>query len=291
MTKIIKLEFIKRYYSTFIIFVNKLHDHPFIKICEILAGIFFIVFLIIGAINYLDKSNPDYIVITKIENLKVSDKFHNLNKKETVGRYEVWDLCGIRFLYNFVIPDNFGGIKDLGGVQFGIGDFPIIYSVAVLTEKEKGIMSLIISSEETNFSIEKRRASVEIVGESNEVVGLTEKKLEVNLETLSSNQQFLFNIIPEKDGKIDIKCFNTDRKCEPINANIQIFKIPFFTNTITVSNNLKVYLREPDYNKVTLYEVNSNGMLREVSTDNSPVTEMVFSEISCIPSGKIGKTI
>lgn len=244
-----------------------------------------------------DLSHPEppiIIIKSRIDSIN-KNIITDLNKQGYfLKRYFLLDNCGhMRNILHFVRHDEFDFVKTSAGF-LRIGQENLTYSISLLTNKKTGNIPLYIYSHDTKFLIQKRVVSVKEAGESSNIEWIYEKRLDIDLSThYFTKHEVLFDIVPEKDGNITIKCLGIN--CKIIETKFILWKTPpstnigglaYYPNGTPFFSNFRV--PQPNFSKVTFYEFDVlNQKLNEISTDNQTDEYVYFSFLPCTNKKKI----
>ena len=200
---------LKKAWNLFWLFVEKAYKNKLTTLIFLVGGYLAIFQTPLDAYLYtlIFPEPPIIIVKSHIENIEfdshyISNFIDNSNKFSMIPT--LYDACGNFFLITYLLPT---GIPELSkNIAFlRTGQENLTYSISIIKDKQLGTILLHIYSYDTKFSIQKKVAAVEEIGESINIEWLTEKIYNINLANIQKYQA-LFDIIPLKDGKIIIDC-------------------------------------------------------------------------------------
>ncbi|HLC60544.1 MAG TPA: hypothetical protein VJJ52_03875 [Candidatus Nanoarchaeia archaeon] len=238
----------------------------------------------------LHPTQPVYIVKTRIENLPI-DVFPKLNDEDEnyLIAYRLIDICGYMALQTALIPTNMEMLS-MNSNFMRLGQENLTYSISTITGRRNGTITLDINSIGTKFEVQKQKASVEKLSENKKIEGVYEEIYKVDLSLISENPEALFDIVPEKDKEIKIRCLNTDN-CKVIEMKFILSYIEEGGRIITLRGkdrygeyyDILVQLPESNANKVSLYDLREGDKFTKISLENSTNATTYFS-ISPPPS-------
>lgn len=289
---------------------NIIEEHPIVKPILIICGA---IIVIIATIEYLfggvsfsyhflknfiqeppPLSEPQIIIVNaRAEYINFSQLTEkNEENQNFVSKFNVVDICGNLYLMRVLTPEY--EILPSGADFLRFGQENLIYSVSIITDINNITLPLYIYADDTNvFEIQKKTASVKIMGDDDDVVGKTDVTIEINLRTLLKKHEALFNIVPKKDIPIHIGCI--DIKCKESEIKYMLAIIPPDKDYLSISardiGEFPMYFPERNFNKTTYYifEVDTK-QFKKISKDKPIEPYNVFSfepKVPCNPEGKI----
>lgn len=268
---------------------DRINPHWIVVYLAILILFIDLIVVIFLTYSYIwELAHPDYLIITRIENLNIENFTHFSPNNELIDEFEFWNICGSRTLVHIFYRKDVGIVGN--PIFFQVLQAPLTYSVSYIPSKKEGTTVVSVISTETGFSIESKRSLNEIPPSRN-VVDITEKKYEIYPKTFTEDEQFLFEVIPDRDAKIEINCFS-NRRCKIANMNFELISVPPYCSGITFhSTGAEIKFPKLNLSRASIYSVNIfDGSLKELTTDIPTTNEKNIVRTTrkdCVPEGKL----